>query len=127
MNKFYYIIIMIFFLISSCKQEVMSNELMDQQEYSILQSFEYKYRSKNNNEKYIINMNALNSGVDVIALPIMGKTEGYVVIIAQSKSGTQIKVMPNDDFNLSHETLKKIQKTVALSSSVDAYLISHVR
>jgi len=126
MNKFYYIII-IFFLISSCKQEVMSNELMDQQEYSILQSFEYKYRSKNNNEKYIINRNALNSEVDVIALPIMGKTEGYVVIIAQSKSGTQIKVMPNVDFNLSHETLKKIQTTIALSSSVDAYLISHVR
>lgn len=127
MNKFYYIIIIIFFLISSCKQEVMSNELMDQQEYSILQSFEYKYRSKNNNEKYIINRNALNSEVDVIALPIMGKTEGYVVIIAQSKSGTQIKVMPNVDFNLSHETLKKIQTTIALSSSVDAYLISHVR
>ena len=100
---------------------------MDQQEYSILQSFEYKYRSKNNNEKYIINRNALNSEVDVIALPIMGKTEGYVVIIAQSKSGTQIKVMPNVDFNLSHETLKKIQTTIALSSSVDAYLISHVR
>lgn len=128
MHKFYYYSTMaVIFSMLGCKQEVINNELLDKNEYSILQFFAYEYQSKNNNNKYIIDANALNSGIDVIALPILGKSEGYVVIIAKSKNGTQVKIMPNVDFNLSHETFKKIQTTVILSPSVEAYLISHVR
>lgn len=123
----YKFLIFFIFLISSCKEDAMNNEFLDKQEYSILQSFEFNYRLKNNAEKYIINLNALNSGFDVIALPIAGKSEGYVVMLAKSKNGTQIKILPNVNFDLNHDTFKTLKAKVTLSPAVNDYLTSQIR
>lgn len=108
---------LIFSPLIGCKKGAsQDNELASKNEYSVLQSYEYKYREESNATPYIIEKNALSSGADVIGLPVKGRTEGYVWLIASPNSTSSVLVLPADtSFEVNSSTLQSLEKSVTMS------------
>jgi len=115
------------FLTSACNKDANDDELANKPEYSILQSYEYKYRDMPNDKPYLVEMNALNTGLTVIAFPAQDKSHGYVVMLTNSSRSPDIKVLPDVDFVVTNESYKAVKEQIALSKEVDQFISKHIR
>ena len=103
----------------------MKNESISKTEYSILQSYEYQYRETSNDMPYLVLNHA--SDATVIAFPIKGKSQGYVVILAKSKGKPEVKMMPDADFIVTQAVYMAVKEEISLSTEVDRFIAEHVR
>lgn len=112
-------------LLTGCGEE--SNiharyELAAKSEYSVLQSYEHRYRNLEHSEPYIVRSDALDTSFDVFALPVKGQDEGYVWFIANPDTPF-IKAIPDDvDFVVEQDAVDAIVRSTRLAPTVKAYL-----
>lgn len=99
------------------------NELDTKSEYSVLQYYEFEYRNHPNSKKLIIKKSALNTKYNVFGLPKANSKKGYVWIIANPDSDTQVKVMPSDiTFLMNDKTMLILEKKIVLAPDVNKFL-----
>lgn len=109
--------------LASCEGGAGENELATKNEYSVLQHFEYKFRQKDHAQPYIVEADALGSGHDVIGLPIKGRDEGYVWLIAKSEGIDSVIVLPEKtSFTVDESTMRALEKSVKMSPATAALI-----
>lgn len=104
----------------------MSDELKGKTEYSVLQSFEFKYRDEVNDQPYLVFKNALKTGLVVVAFPVKGKATGYVMILAQSDDDPKVKVVPAADFLVTREAYEAVKAATVMSKEVDQFISARI-
>ena len=114
-------------LTGACNKEANEGELANKPEYSILQSYEYKYRDMPNDKPYLVEKNALNTGLTVIAFPAKDKSHGYVVMLTSSVRSPDILVLPEVDFVVTNGSYSSVKEQTSLSKEVDRFISRHIR
>jgi hypothetical protein len=88
-------------------------------EYSVLQFYEYEFRSKDHAVAYVLHKNALNSGLDVVGFPVAGRDVGYVWIVAKTnKDGMILQIPERAEFLVDEGALVALKKEINFSPSV---------
>ncbi|MGK8199394.1 hypothetical protein [Burkholderia cepacia] len=104
----------------------MKNEAINKREYSVLQSVEYQYRNKGNENPYFVLRKFLETDLTVIEFPIKGKTNGYAVVLANAKGRPEVKMLPDSDFVVTQKSLAALKAEVTISSALDSALASRM-
>ncbi len=101
-------------------------ELLNKHDYSVIQVLGYKYRNKTNNIPYLILLDQEDSNDNAVAFPIKGKTQGYVVILANTDFPPLIKYLPEKDFVVTQEAYQAVKSQLSLSKEVDQFIMNHM-
>lgn len=115
------------FIVAGCDDLAVTKESTNKLEYSILQSYEFKYREERNDASYMIFRRALGTDATVIAFPIKDKSKGYVMILAHAGGTPNVKIMPETDFVVTHDSYAALKADVSLSKEVDEFIAAHIR
>jgi len=110
--------------ISGCDSESQNNELANKTDYSLLQSYEYKYREVANDQDFIISQKTREKDATVIGFPRKDKAQGYVMVIANSRYDPKVKYMPEVDFTVTKATIEDVKSQINLSKEVESFLYS---
>lgn len=114
-------------LLSACgsaPQSAAPDELDQKEEYSILQSFDEKYKREPNAAPVLLRRGALGSDFDVIGLPASGKPVGYVWFISNPKytpPGEQLD--PNQRYVVNDSVLSISSKQIRMTPTVRAAIL----
>jgi hypothetical protein len=105
-----------------------ASELSNLREWSVLQGVEHMHRLEEARKPFLIIEQANGSNLNVVGLPIVEQSMGYVWIIANPTSEPAVKRMPSTSgFSLTQEQYDTISRKVQLHPEVAAYLRAHVR
>ena len=104
-----------------------SGESTDATEFSVLQSLEYDYRTKNHDLPFIVFKKALGTNSTVVAFPISNEPQGYVVILAQAEGKENVKSMPSADFKVTSSSYAAVKSQVNFSKEVDQFIVEHIK
>lgn len=113
-------------ILCGCDGGGMKNEAINKREYSVLQSVEYQYRNKKNENPYFVLRKAIETDLTVIGFPIKGKTKGYAVMLANAKGKPEVKILPDSDFVVTKKSLAALKAEIDISSALDSALASRM-
>lgn len=121
------ILAVVLLITSGCDMQAIKNESTNKTEYSILESYEYEYREIENDVPYTIVKNALKTNATVLAFPIRGKAQGYVVMLAEAEGVPKDKALPETDFVVTQSAFTEVKAATGLSKEVEHLIATHVR
>lgn len=113
-------------ILCGCDGGGVKNEAINKRECSVLQSVEYQYKNKENENPYFVLRKALETDLTAIGFPIKGKTNGYAVMLANAKGKPGVKMLPDSDFVVTQKSLAALKAEVAISSALDSALASRM-
>lgn len=116
----------VFFTLFGCDEKNTGDELSNKPEYSLLQSYAYKYSEFRHNQKFLLVKKALGTDYNVLAFPIKNSEKGYVVMLSNAQEDPKGKRIPDKEFNLDTDTLKAVKKSTKLSIEVQKLIKEHV-
>jgi hypothetical protein len=122
-------VISLLLVVTGCDFKAIKNEMYVKEQYSVMEAIASKYKDiKHDNQQYILIINALDSGTNLLLLPTSNNEKGYVVFILNPYFGEDkeiIKYLPKDQrFNLTKETLIKIKRSIEIEPQMLNFLES---
>jgi hypothetical protein len=110
-----------------CDVGAIKTDAIDKTEWSILQSFELKYRERAHAESHLIFKNALDSGYTVIAFPIKDRRQGYAVMLTNSDGSAKVKIVPNVEIVVAVDAYDSVKRETKLSTEIDTFILARVK
>lgn len=116
---------------SGCDFKAIKNEMNVKEQYSVMQAITSKYKDvEHDGKQYILINNALDSGTNLLLLPIVNNEKGYVVFILNPYFGEDqevLKYLPKDKkFKITNEVILTIKNSNYIEPRLLIFLKSKV-
>lgn len=107
-------------MVGACHSDnAQPTELETKSAYSVLQSYELKWRNAPNSPGIVIAPSALGTRFDIVGFPISGRERGYVWVVLNpanpNDSRQFVRVPANVRFAVASADLRKIDQEIDLS------------
>lgn len=122
------LLIVIMLLVAACQPDnAQPSELDTKSAYSVLQSYEFKWRDKPHSSGIVVVRSALGTKFDIVGLPIAGKNKGFVWLVLNpmkpDEQGQFVRVPADLPVTVTDSDLKSIEEKVELSPQARSVLL----